>query len=66
MSSRLYRLYNTKADEIVGYTYDGEAYCVECVNLDWYTISGDAPSPLFNSDEIPSDWECIVCEESLR
>lgn len=65
MSSRLYRLYNTKAWTEVGYTYDGEGYCVAHVNLQWRTTDGDEPYPIFSSDEVPSDWVCRECHKKI-
>jgi hypothetical protein len=65
--------YAPKAWDVVGYTYEGNVYCPECVFYTDPRVTGessvdtrvDAPAPVFNSDEIPSDWTCVVCESSI-
>lgn len=62
-----------KAWDVVAYTYEGEVYCPECVAYTDPTITGesttdtrtDKPAPVFSSDEVPSDWVCLVCESGV-
>ena len=59
-----------KAWEMVGFTYEGDVYCFECVPYTDPTVTGESatdtrvnmPAPIFVSDEVPSDWVCTVCE----
>jgi len=65
--------YAPKAWDVVGHTYEGSVYCPECVSYTDPRVTGessvdtrvDLPAPIFNSDEIPSDWACLVCESSI-
>ena len=65
--------YAPKAWDVVGYTYEGSVYCPECVFYTDPTVTGessvdtrvDMPAPIFNSDEVPEDWTCVVCESGI-
>lgn len=53
-----------KAWTIVGMTWQGEAFCRDCVH-DWPTYENDlvdGPKPVFGSD----DYEDMVCGECRR
>jgi len=63
-----------KAWTVIGYTYEGSVYCTECEAYTDPTVTGesatdnriDKPAPIFLSDDVPSDWTCIVCESSIH
>lgn len=63
-----------KAWTVIGYTYEGNVYCVECEAYTDPTITGesstdtrtDKPAPVFLSDDVPADWACVVCESSIH
>ena len=65
--------YAPKAWHVLGFTYEGSVYCAECVYYTNPVITGESsidtrenePAPIFGSDEIPSDWACLVCESSI-
>lgn len=53
-----------KAWQVIGYTHNGEKYCEGCA-IDIYAGQPDEegdPTPIFVSDEIPSDWLCDSCD----
>jgi hypothetical protein len=50
-----------KAWDIVGWTYEGEAYCPD--HRPEVCCSPDAPQPVFASDE--QDFACRTCEKAL-
>lgn len=65
--------YAPKAWDVIGHTYEGSVYCPECVSYTDPRVTGesstdtrvDLPAPIFNSDEVPSDWTCVVCESGI-
>lgn len=65
--------YLRKATDVVGYTYDGGAYCPECVAYTDPTVTGesqtdtrvDKPHPIFGSDEDYEGWVCEVCRTEI-
>ena len=62
-----------KAWTVIGYTYEGSVYCTECEAYTDPTVTGesatdtrtDKPAPIFLSDDIPSEWACVVCESPI-
>ena len=63
-----------KAWTVIGYTFEGNVYCVECEAYTDPTVTGasatdtrvDLPAPVFISDDAPLDWTCVVCESSIH
>lgn len=66
----MYTNYTRKAWEIVGYTYEGGAYCPECVAYTDPQITGDKgeridePAPVFVSDDYKGRM-CEVCHSEI-
>jgi hypothetical protein len=58
-----YQIYR-KAWEVVGYTFNGSAYCPDCTNDHLYE-NGDAPAPVFVSDDYEG-MTCDKCGEALK
>jgi hypothetical protein len=56
--------YYVKAWTVIGYTYEGSAYCLEhaWTEQDEY---GLAPHPIFASDEY-GDMSCDICHEKIE
>jgi hypothetical protein len=55
-----------KAYAIVAMTYNGNAYCLNCVR-DWPTYENDdieSPIPVFSSDEY-GDMTCDSCHDAI-
>jgi hypothetical protein len=55
-----------KAWAIVGMTYEGNAYCLDCVK-DWPTYENDdieGPMPVFSSDEY-EHMTCDLCHDGI-
>ena len=55
-----------KAWEVIGYTFDGCAYCPQCAdNLPTRNEQGDSPTPVFLSDEFDGH-TCDTCHEVMN
>jgi hypothetical protein len=58
--------YYRKAWDVVGHTFDGDAYCRDCSELlPAATAAGDAPAPVFASDNVHG-LACRICGEVLQ
>lgn len=58
--------YYRKAWDVVGHTFDGDAYCRECSELlPTCNGAGDAPAPVFASDDVHG-LTCRICAEVVQ
>jgi hypothetical protein len=68
-----YYAYLTKADTVIGYTYNGDVYCPECVAYTDPIVTGDDvldtrsdnPKPVFISDDYLELPACTVCNSCI-
>jgi hypothetical protein len=64
--------YYRKAWTVIGYTFEGDVYCPECVAYTDPTVTGDSlidtrvdqPSAVFASDE-SKDFFCTICLQDI-
>jgi len=58
--------YYRKAWDVVGHTFDGDSYCRDCSELlPAANVAGDAPAPVFASDDARG-LACRICGEVLQ
>lgn len=55
-----------KATDVIGWTHDGEAYCLEHQPKDAQPILPLDEQPIFASDEVPNYWVCNTCQTVIK
>jgi len=73
MRIKMQNTYYRKAWTVVGYTFNGEVYCLECVAYTDPTVTGDSltdtrfdqPAAVFASDET-EDFVCVICLQEVN
>ena len=50
-----------KAWDVIGYTFDGAAYCVDHGK----DLPAEERRPIFAVDEVPAEWCCDTCHEPI-